>query len=260
MEFVELEEPLRRLLEEYGPPRRSYHPEYPFWYLQNDGLWTLGGAEGLPTRKGKASVPAAVLRLERVRGRLRAEYLDVVREQPGVLGRAAHLLLEEHFPPTYHEELLAAVGLDIEAADGALVVSMRRRRSPEFRMLVLTAYERRCAVCGYDAALDGVPLGLQAAHVRWHNQRGPDSVDNGLCLCPLHHLALDKGAIGISEGHRVLVSQRVHGDDERMGETLLRYSGQPLQGPQPGQPRIDTRFIDWHRRQVFKEPARPGAA
>lgn len=89
------------------------------------------------------------------------------------------------------------------------------------------------------------------------HQRGPDSLDNGLCLCPLHHLALDKWALGFSEDHRILVSQRVHGTEERVGEVLLRFGGQPLSGPQAGQPRIDSRFIRWHQREVFKGPARP---
>jgi putative restriction endonuclease len=112
-------------------------------------------------------------------------------------------------------------------------------------------------VCGYDAALDGQALGLQAAHVRWHNQRGPDQVDNGVCLCPLHHVALDKGALGISEDHRVLVSQRVHGTAERLQEALVRFSGRPLLGPRPGQPPVAVPFIRWHHGQVFRAPARP---
>lgn len=78
------------------------------------GRWT--GPAGLPTKAGKASLPPAVLRLEHIRGRLRDDYLDLLRARPEVLGQAAHLLLEDHFPPSYHDELLTAVGLDIDAA------------------------------------------------------------------------------------------------------------------------------------------------
>ena len=39
--FSEIEEPLHSLLERYGPPRKIYHPEPPFWHLQSDGLWEL---------------------------------------------------------------------------------------------------------------------------------------------------------------------------------------------------------------------------
>jgi putative restriction endonuclease len=35
--FKELEKPLARLLRDYGLPRRSVHPEYPFWSLRSGG-------------------------------------------------------------------------------------------------------------------------------------------------------------------------------------------------------------------------------
>ncbi len=37
--FQQVDPDLTELLKEFGPPRRSYHPEYPFWRLQNDGVW-----------------------------------------------------------------------------------------------------------------------------------------------------------------------------------------------------------------------------
>src|SRR5690242_10590587 len=48
----DIEEPLRRLLEEFGTPRTSQHPEYPFWYLQTDGLWEVI-EPALPGRRQK---------------------------------------------------------------------------------------------------------------------------------------------------------------------------------------------------------------
>ena len=39
--FSEVEPALRGLLDAFGAPRPAQHPEYPFWRLQNDGLWTL---------------------------------------------------------------------------------------------------------------------------------------------------------------------------------------------------------------------------
>src|ERR1051325_9330171 len=42
--YREVDRELRKLLIEFGPSRKSYHPEYPFWRLQNDGLWELQGA------------------------------------------------------------------------------------------------------------------------------------------------------------------------------------------------------------------------
>ena len=55
--YSEVDEAVRPLLEEFGPPRKSYHTEYPFWYLQNDGLWEVTGVTGAQVREGKASQP-----------------------------------------------------------------------------------------------------------------------------------------------------------------------------------------------------------
>jgi putative restriction endonuclease len=39
--FDQLEGPLERLLQEFGPPRKSPHPELPFFHLQTDGVWEI---------------------------------------------------------------------------------------------------------------------------------------------------------------------------------------------------------------------------
>jgi putative restriction endonuclease len=35
--FTPVDEVVGALLREFGPPRKSYHPEYPFWRLRSDG-------------------------------------------------------------------------------------------------------------------------------------------------------------------------------------------------------------------------------
>ncbi len=37
--YAKVDRDLRTLLAGFGPSRKSYHPEYPFWRLQKDGLW-----------------------------------------------------------------------------------------------------------------------------------------------------------------------------------------------------------------------------
>lgn len=68
------------------------------------------------------------------------------------------------------------------------------------------AYEYQCAFCGYDGALRRVCAGLNAAHVRWWAMDGPGTVDDGVCLCPLHHKLFDLGVLGVAEGWRISVS------------------------------------------------------
>ena len=39
-----------------GRPRKSDHPEQPFWRLQRDGVWIVHAPSGLETKKG-AEIP-----------------------------------------------------------------------------------------------------------------------------------------------------------------------------------------------------------
>jgi putative restriction endonuclease len=94
-------------------------------------------------------------------------------------------------------------------------------------------YEYQCAFCGYDGVIDTVPVGLEAAHVPWRAFDGPDDVDNGLSLCSLHHKLFDKGAFGIGDGNRILVSQHFVGRSPTARDHVTALAGRPLIGPQP---------------------------
>jgi putative restriction endonuclease len=151
------------------------------------------------------------------------------------------------------------VGLDETAVPGTIARTARRARDPAFREAVLRAYERRCAVCGYDGRLGREDLALEAAHVRWHCYDGPDDLANGLALCTYHHTALDRGAIGIDGNAHILISADVHGT-EMVDVLLHRHHGTRLRPPQPGFEGPSPNHTSWHEREVFRAPARGGAA
>ena len=162
----------------------------------------------------------------------------------------AHELLDANFPPSLHDDILAAVGLD-----PLYSVSLRRQRDPEYRQRILTAYEYRCAVCGYDVRLENRELGLEAAHIKWHQAGGPDTEVNGLALCVLHHKLFDCGAYSVTLGRNVQVSELAHGT-RGFSEWLLDFHGQPLRQPQSQRYLPEDEFVAWHRREVFRGPAR----
>lgn len=172
----------------------------------------------------------------------------------------ARLLLDLHFPPSLHGELCEAVGLELEPTETGHLVPARRQRGRRMRELVLTAYEYRCAFCGYDGRIGTVPVGLEAAHVRWWAFGGPDDVDNGLCLCSLHHKLLDKGVLGVDASHRILVSQHFVGHSPAAREHVAALAGRPLIGPQPGVRPVAADHRAWHASQVFHGTARPANA
>jgi putative restriction endonuclease len=71
---------------------------------------------------------------------------------------------------------------------------------------VRLAWDRQCALCGYDGQLAGATAVIDAAHVRWFTFDGPDDLDNGLALCVLHHKLFDLGVLGLDLSLQVLVS------------------------------------------------------
>ncbi|MDQ0795039.1 hypothetical protein QFZ58_003527 [Streptomyces sp. B1I3] len=105
-----------------------------------------------------------------------------------------------------------------------------------------------------------MPVGLEAAHVRWWAFGGPDDVENGLCLCSLHHRLFDKGVLGLGEGHRILVSQSFVGHSAAAREHVITLAGRPVIGPQPGVRPITAAHRSWHTSQVFHGSPRPATA
>ncbi|MGW2096410.1 phosphorothioated DNA-binding restriction endonuclease [Streptomyces olivaceoviridis] len=255
LRYTAVEQDLQRLLAEYGPPHKTT-PAYPFHHLVSDGVWEVR------TDRGPGSPGSGVrdLRETGATGRLAPELRAALRREPDLLGRIARLLLDLHFPPSLHGELCEAVGLDLEPTEAEQLSAVRRQRDRRMRELVLTAYEYRCAFCGYDGRIGAVPVGLEAAHVRWWAFGGPDETENGLCLCALHHKLFDKGVLGVGDDHRILVSQRFVGHSPAAREHVIALAGRPLIGPQPGSRPVAAAHRDWHARQVFHSEPRPATA
>ncbi|MFI7316762.1 phosphorothioated DNA-binding restriction endonuclease [Streptomyces venezuelae] len=255
LRYSAVEQDLQRLLAEYGPPNRTT-PAYPFHHLVSDGVWEVRTDRG----PGSPGSRARDLRETGATGQLAPDLQAALRREPQLISRITRLLLDLHFPPSLHEELCEAIGLDLQPVETEQLLAVRRQRDPRMRELVLTAYEYRCAFCGYDGRIGTVPVGLEAAHVRWWAFGGPDEIDNGLCLCSLHHKLFDRGVLGVGDDHRILVSQRFVGHSPAAREHVIALAGRPLVGPQPGTRRVAAAHRNWHTRQVFHGEPRPATA
>lgn len=248
--YAEVDRVLHSLLIEYGPERKSYHPEYPFWRLQNDGIWELSTVVGLELRQSNTDAKRSALLRHGVAGGFKEDIYNLLCADVHLISECALEILSQHFPTTLYEDILGAVGLDLRVAQ-----TLRKPRDPEFRARVLRAYEYRCAVCGYDVRLGDRELALEAAHIKWHEAGGPDSEPNGLSLCALHHRLFDRGTFTLATGDRILVSQFAHGT-RGFSEWLLSFHGTPLRPPQDPDYAPRDEFVRWHQREVFRSPAR----
>lgn len=109
----EFEGPLRELLERFGPPRKSTHPEFPFWRLRNDAdgaLWEVPEADELEVNS-KGDVRVTDLRALDVHGGFTIEVDAVLRKTPGLIEQLVTQLLDAHFEMTEHDEIRETIGM-----------------------------------------------------------------------------------------------------------------------------------------------------
>ena len=111
---------------------------------------------------------------------------------------------------------------------------MAAARGPEanrFRRQVRNAYRSTCIVCGLQlpALWEGGKAGVDAAHILPDSEFDLNHVTNGICLCKVHHWALDEGLIEIRHdteaGYSIAIPD----------EAAARAAGPPL--------RLDLRFL-----------------
>lgn len=109
----ELEGPLRELIERFGPPRKSVHPEFPFWRLRNDAdgaLWEVPEADELEVNS-KGDVRVTDLRALDVHGGFTVEVDAALRDQPGLIEQLVTQLLDAYFEMTEHDEIRETIGM-----------------------------------------------------------------------------------------------------------------------------------------------------
>ena len=241
----DIEENLENLLTEFGPRRDTYNPHFPFWRLQNDGIWEVSDTDHIrQTASGDAYITD--LRNYNVSGGFNEIISEQLQNDSELTIDIIRSLLDAHFPPSLHEDILRAVGIELP-----LQAFDTRTRPSNFRTNILRAYEYKCAVCGFDVKLGNAPIAIDACHIQWQMAGGPDETVNGLALCVMHHKLLDRGAFTLSMQWQVLVSDDAHGS-VGFQEWLMKFHGQRINLPQRQTYYPDMDFIGWHVREVFQ--------
>ena len=200
--YSEVDENLGNLLREYRPKRSRYVTEFPFWRLRNDGIWEIPGAESIGETSRRDAKKGDLVRYN-VSGGLTEDIARQLGKDSVLALEIVQNMLDAHSPSSNHEDILQAVGIE-----PTLKSRGRQQRNPNFQTNILRAYEYRGAVCGFDVRLGLNPVALEAAHIKWHQVRGPDGEVNWLALCSLHQKLFDRGSCTLSDHLEILVLWR----------------------------------------------------
>jgi putative restriction endonuclease len=133
--------------------------------------------------------------------------------------------------------------------DRSRFLASREVRDRNFRRIVLTAYDERCAVTGLKLINGGGRAEVEAAHIKPVEAGGPDIVTNGLALSGTAHWMFDRGLIGVGDDMRILISRQVN-DQESVRE-LINEDGL-LRRPARTAALPHSSFLRWHRENCFK--------
>jgi putative restriction endonuclease len=246
--FKEIQEPLRDLLLEYGPPTKQYRPELPFFHLKNDGVWDLEGSskEDQSIIENLKSPKVGFFKSKDIHGGFPERIFNDLNDE--LIPQIALTILQTQFPESLHDDLLNSVGLNLN-------LDVKKKRNPAFRLEVLRAYESKCAVCNFRLMMNHKAVGIEAAHIKWHTYLGPDHITNGMALCSLHHKLFDRGVFTVNDHLRVVVSESAVGD-QAFEELMLQYNGKELHKPIRPNYYPKDEYLHWHETEVFKGPGR----
>ena len=243
--YSEIDQNFGNLLSEFGPRRSRQGTQYPFWRLQSDGIWEVSDADKIRLTSSRDALKGDLVDFD-VHGGFTAEVANYIQTDSELASEIIQKMLDGHFPPTWHEDILQRVGIELTSKG-----TIRQKRDPNFRPNILKAYEYKCAVCGFDVKLGHSSVALEAAHIKWRQAGGPDLEVNGLALCSLHHKLFDRGAFTLSNHLEILVSDDAYGS-VGFHEWLMRFHGEKLNFPQRQTYYPSENYTRWHVREVFQ--------
>ena len=102
---------MKDLLIKFGPKRKTYHPEYPFWRLQNDGLWELSGSEQLKRRKGHTDPLKSELIKRNIRGGFPKKIYFILESDRNYLEYVILSILNLYFKKSLHKIILSKLDI-----------------------------------------------------------------------------------------------------------------------------------------------------
>jgi len=259
---------LSSLLVRYGPPTDP-NPQDPAWRLaRRDGartrIWEVRSEQ--PIRSDRSNNPRLTDLNDFASIGLSEEAYALFHDNPAAARSAATQIASLILPESRQDELVEEVlegrvtaaspddesnqPPSLEPVHRELESASRIRRDPAFAPRVRAAYGNACAVCSISPRLSHATFGLEAAHIWWARGGGPDAVQNGIYLCRMHHIALDRGAITVDGEMRLRVAPTLEHTSE-CSDVFHRFDRRPIRLPSKDRDAPSIQMLKWHWEQVF---------
>jgi len=264
VEFAAVNDALVALLLQFRKVKRATaNMRLPFWFLCNDGVWEVQGAEAYGLKPGvKPKTPADARRWREyfsksATGGFIPELHGLLSRDRDLVREIANDLLDDHFSatPALRQDILEAVGLSLDLREE----KRPEARESDFRQKVLENYGFRCALCKWPGlsistgAGAGITrgIGLEAAHIRAHSEGGPAIQANGLALCANDHKLFDYGAFTVDKDLVIQVSSKVE-EIHPGSERLISLAGERIVTPRADHPA--PAYLKWRYEEIFRTP------
>ncbi|MGI8782847.1 MAG: HNH endonuclease [Acidobacteriota bacterium] len=255
----------------------------PYYAIAGFGFFARGSIlpawlawEAFERANGAPDFATMVTRIAKYRGR--ANQQPTGQEQVGCLMISEPVFFEEHEwilqPADWSSPIVQGKTYDLTVGEGQRIyeqciyqAALRREKMIEvvvdpprygseqiirprlgqgtFRVAVLDAYGRACAVSGEHS----LPV-LQAAHIKPYSAEGQHEVSNGILLRADIHRLFDMGYVTVTPEHRFEVSRRLK-EDFSNGRTYYPIHGQPIRLPANPKEYPERNLLDWHNREKF---------
>jgi len=135
---------------------------------------------------------------------------------------------------------------DAESRYGEPALVALRLGQGIFRVSVLDAYERACAVTREHS----LPV-LEAAHIRPYSEGGTHDVRNGLLLRSDIHRLFDLGYVTVTPEYRFAISDALY-DDFHNGRSYYAERGKQLHVPHAEELQPDRELLAWHAEERWR--------
>lgn len=140
----------------------------------------------------------------------------------------------------------APVTVEVTDDSEGLGLSALRLGEGSFRVVVIDAYGRRCAV-----TQERTLPALEAAQIKPSGEGGPRSIQNGILLRSDIRRLLDAGYVTISCDYRLEVSRRIREEFEN-GRAYYALEGSFLNVPHSKELQPAPEYIRWHNEHLFR--------